>query len=668
MLDAFWYGSDLKMSCTTCYSNRLLFSHKADIVSFDVFDTVLIRNLISPDHVHWMVGMMLANAGLIAQHHDAWRDLRIKAEEQARICSRLEEISIYEIYDHLGQMLNLDDTVKHKAIELEVIAERSSLFPIVEICEAVFVLLQSKRVVFISDMYLDSACLKSFLYSCGLGEAIVFSSSDLRLTKRTATIYPHVKQKLNCPGKEIIHVGDNRYSDVRMARKSGFKAIHFNTSVPSRYETILWKNSNGHLLGSLVAGSARVARLSHTSSDRENSALWRISTGVAGPQLLAFVTWVLIEASLAGIKKLFFLARDGEILQKLADLVARTYNLETECHYMMASRQALYIPSLSKDPLIAVEEIVGAAKSRKTFRQILTELEFLENEIEAYAQVNSIAADLILSDDSFRAFALNNKKFLERLVKTIEIRSDAFNSYADNIGLFSNKLFGIVDLGWHGNLQTRLEKCISADYVKPVGYYFSLLSDHPSLAGRTKCFVERAVININLLETFCLATHSTVTGYFLREEQPNYILAASRHDGPKLWDVSEQQKGIMKFSESLFRNLQPCQYSLPELLLTLKPAADAAFDTFINNPDPDEALVYGSVEHAADQLHLQVFELAPRIRLKFILRFLMQSELEQRMGWRKGMISRTCPHWVYALFEIGIVLFSKLHKIIAKFT
>lgn len=56
---------------------------------------------------------------------------------------------------------------------------------------------------------------------------------------------------------------------------------------------------------------------------------------------MSFVRWVLEEAQADGIKTLFFLARDGYILQQIGQILAPVHFSSIECKYFYCSRYAL---------------------------------------------------------------------------------------------------------------------------------------------------------------------------------------------------------------------------------------------------------------------------------------------------------------------------------------
>lgn len=82
-----------------------------------------------------------------------------------------------------------------------------------------------RRVIVITDSCLESASLEKLLQKCGIkGYEAVYSSADCRRLKRTGTLFTWVRR--HRPGTKILHIGDNRETDVEMAKRMGLAAVH----------------------------------------------------------------------------------------------------------------------------------------------------------------------------------------------------------------------------------------------------------------------------------------------------------------------------------------------------------------------------------------------------------------------------------------------------------
>lgn len=152
------------------------------------------------------------------------------------------------------------------------------------------------QIAFISDMYLDSAFLSEILTREGCFEPgdKIYVSCEHNARKDTGTLYDLVRKELH--PDEWEHYGDNPQSDVRMAERKGIKAH-------------LIDNSYRDLASRFVA-----------------------------PAYLPYVLWILEEAKRQDIQRLYFISRDGYILQQIAEALPHE---GIELRIFFTSRKAL---------------------------------------------------------------------------------------------------------------------------------------------------------------------------------------------------------------------------------------------------------------------------------------------------------------------------------------
>lgn len=71
----------------------------------------------------------------------------------------------------------------------------------------------------------------------------------------------------------------------------------------------------------------------------------RIGAALGGPILMPYVEWILHRSVALGFKRLYFIARDGYILMRMAAVLIKKLNLDIEIHYIHGSRRAWRMPS-----------------------------------------------------------------------------------------------------------------------------------------------------------------------------------------------------------------------------------------------------------------------------------------------------------------------------------
>ena len=91
-----------------------------------------------------------------------------------------------------------------------------------------------------------------------------------------------------------------------------------------------------------LAGISKAVRLSFP-----NTPQYAFAADLIAPLYVPFVYKVLLDATLSGIKKIFFLARDGYILYQIAQSLQSEFP-NIELRYLYVSRSSLYLPGLQE--------------------------------------------------------------------------------------------------------------------------------------------------------------------------------------------------------------------------------------------------------------------------------------------------------------------------------
>lgn len=129
---------------------------------------------------------------------------------------------------------------------------------------------------------------------------------------------------------------------------------------PTRYERLLQEHAPATAgMSALLAGASRLTRLDLLASAPDlPPARADVACGAAGPLLAGYVLWCLRQAERAGARRVYFLARDGEILLRMARHLAAGAGLDLDLRYLEGSRRAWLLQSVAgpggRDVLAAV--------------------------------------------------------------------------------------------------------------------------------------------------------------------------------------------------------------------------------------------------------------------------------------------------------------------------
>jgi predicted HAD superfamily hydrolase len=207
------------------------------ILSFDVFDTLLLRNSKYEPHRYLEMSekivFFLIDKGI--NNFSIW-DIYSARITAFRVCYRtvkqnckIREGKLIDVLSLMVQILNLEKWVIPELIKIELAYELENLKvnPLLKSFLAISEI-QQKQIIFISDMYMSGQHIYQLFkqYYPDLELASYYSSADYGITKLSGLLYGLVAQDLGVDCSQILHMGDNLQGDVQQAKKRGVNAIH----------------------------------------------------------------------------------------------------------------------------------------------------------------------------------------------------------------------------------------------------------------------------------------------------------------------------------------------------------------------------------------------------------------------------------------------------------
>lgn len=274
---------------------------------------------------------------------------------------------------------------------------------------------------------------------------------------------------------------------------------------------------------------------------KQDSRLWKIISGtehqdtfdqiawnVISPVIILYTLWIVTEAEKQGIKRLYFLARDGFLMQEAAETICKSRKNGIVCSYFFCSRYALRMAAYHFLDETAYERIFLHAY-RQTAHCLLQRVGLDANERKRiYADISFQCEheQKILSRSEFDSFCTmlkSSPKFREILMQKSEAAYPDIMAYIRQEGMQDYDTVGIVDLGWTGSLQATLRRLLDSEHIrtKITGFYIGMLDAPPKRIGSvyyTWLFDEKETLvkawfAHNLMECICSAPHGMTMGY-----------------------------------------------------------------------------------------------------------------------------------------------------------
>ncbi len=294
------------------------------IVSFDIFDTLLIRPYAKPTDVFIHIENVCQVPGFYKH--------RVEAEQRARMLNPLkEDITLDDIY-----MQILPKYVKYKEKELlfeeRVLRKHPTNYKLYQKA-----LKQHKKIIVTSDMYLPTDFLRKILILNGYNEVEkLYISGDYNKAKYSGNLFQQILKDFNIQPEELLHVGDNESSDVIVPNRLNIKTyyvqkyIDYFNQFGGNKKYINFYNENQSLERSIIISQIARHQLMNKSTYWED-----IGYCLAGPLALGYTQKIVKEAKLNKLDCLLFVSRDGYLLQKVYNQLADD---PLENHYIYAPR------------------------------------------------------------------------------------------------------------------------------------------------------------------------------------------------------------------------------------------------------------------------------------------------------------------------------------------
>jgi len=394
------------------------------VVTFDFFDTLVWRKKPEVDIIVECVTEVLG----ASIDHNRFLLLKDESETQLRQAAQGDlsdkETNIFDIYRDVFEKLKLSniDELVIKFCKRLINIESDNLvlhIGVHNVFERLEIL--NKHIIIVSDTVYDHRAFEVFISKLSLDISLsnCYLSCVEKVNKYTGNLFKKLTKALQKDPNQFLHIGDNRYSDVIMAKECKLDAILF----------------------------------SPTLSIEEYRTLYDFGFSYLAPVLVNFIQEVDIKTS---SNQLVFLGRDGYLMYKIAQSIS-----SKEVHYLYVNRalsNQLITERLNRTILDflstehKVEGIWGLVtvfglsntKFSKTFESFLNRVILSRNSL-----FNDVIIKQILEDNVLCA----------NFSVSIRERRNALKDYMTNsLPDINESTFSLIDVGWRGQIFNKLNQ------------------------------------------------------------------------------------------------------------------------------------------------------------------------------------------------------------------
>ncbi len=471
------------MSLQTFYSTQALVAGgkalepQVDIVSFDLFDTLLVRRTHDPDLVKLPVARFISSLAKARDLDWEWEQVQLKrdeCEQQMRAKTGESFVDHEACYpEFMGAALEAifgDQALLERITEYELSVENAMLVPRADIVNWLRQMAgKGMRILVISDMYLPADSLKVLLEHAGILQHVeaVISSADSFLAKASGRAYPQIAAKYELFPERWLHVGDNPISDGFRATELGISALILQDPEESRRRAIAARQYFYSCRRAYWKGRAIQQLMAPLEAENQpRSSLYIEGYNFIGPLINMFVHYVAERCREKKIGKVFFLSREGwmfkQVWEKTMPMLYPDGNLP-EIEYLYVSRQALAGASCAHLGLTQDRaDIVFLPPGNRNFRDVCRVFSLDPESMIPHLARYELDLDSTLSP-AHEGFSFDHRRGFERLVKDPKFQQEVkkqsknanqgLQSYLESLGFFEHQDVALVDIGWLGTIQ-----------------------------------------------------------------------------------------------------------------------------------------------------------------------------------------------------------------------
>lgn len=432
-----------------------------DVVSFDVFDTLVFRPFSSPADMFFVMGEKL-------NYPDFKRirqEMEWKAREKKYKKEKHYEVTLEEIYALLSEETSIE---KNAAMDLEKETEYTFCFAnpfMYKVTEELR--RRGKRMIVTSDMYLGAAQIKTLLRRCGYVDFdAYYVSCDIGKSKSEGNLYEYVKryEAAQNPHMTFAHVGDNYIADVKQSEKHGFTPFHYVNvnAVGEPYRPYDMSVITGSIYRGIVNAHIHNG-LNRYSREYEYGYIY------GGLFATGYCRFIHEYVKANQIDKILFLARDGDILSKAYEILygentpqpgERGDAADTPWEYVYWSRLAATKMAAGYYKYDYFRRFLYHKVNQKyTIRRILTAME-LEDILPELCGTCGLEETSILTDKNVEKVKAYLQDTWDQVLGHYQEQTAAGKQYYETVLKGCKKVLA-VDIGWAGSGAVTLDHMVN---------------------------------------------------------------------------------------------------------------------------------------------------------------------------------------------------------------
>lgn len=464
-------------------------------------------------------------------------ELRTKAEDYVRYSNMFYkdiEITLHQIYEAINLRADLSEGNKKYLMQMEIEFFIKCIHGIQENIDGIVDALSAgSRAAIVMDTVMprQAVCDLLSLIEPRLKGVPVYVSSQYKNGVQTDNLLETVLQEEGASGKECIYLSS---STERINIACGLRmSTRYYPSEKTDIEKNIAMKFRANRNVELALGTICNARL-----DRHMTDMAAIGCDLMGMTIIPYVFWLIDESIRQGIERLYFIARDGYMIKKIADLIIRERKLRIETKYIYGSRKVWRLPSLEEEFSVIkflqvsdMEKILSVTDFANVFQ--IDVVDFMKFIPGNYQTTEMLLMDYdimhiayVLEESAeFKQFVIKNQRSnRENAIQYLQLQIDTHN-----------EKFAFVELSGSGYTQKclmQLLKAICQSSCKTFYFHMGTMKH----CGEFQIFCPARIENGYVIETLCRAPHGQCIGYAVQGN--DVIPVLEEYGGGKTWKAN----------------------------------------------------------------------------------------------------------------------------------
>lgn len=424
------------------------------MVSFDVFDTLLIRLVPSEWTtrlaVEKFIGFLEKEAsGRLTFQEIYGNRCAFKFANTPRTFVFERQWTLSQWLEQVSGRYNIPlDTVLECGFRAEIEAESVCLIVADEVSDTLRLVKQAGLIVVAtSDMWLDRDLLRDLLKRFGLHFDAVFSSGSEGVSKRRGTLFRKVRQQFGLPAGALLHVGDHWKNDVLMPRLMGSKAAWIAGADDRKFGMLDGLLPKGRWAKQPCQTIVRALATKSASKAKAADSYYRLAYDYLAPLLILFALSQWRKFRAQRIEHVFYIARDAWLPFEVYGLLEDYLGNDFSRYYVRLSRSAVTLAH--PDNLLQNAIPLAGKLGRKTVGDWLGNFRIEEGLLDTILARAGITARTPFSDSVRERIRDVCDGLLPEILRAQTEQSLLIRDYLMSVaGNGELKRVGLVDTGW----------------------------------------------------------------------------------------------------------------------------------------------------------------------------------------------------------------------------